>query len=332
MTKISIDKTDGGDTPGGMTGETPGGSGAGRERGGGESGRADKPGRTAEAGGVVRRPGFGALRALRQGPLFVGAVVVLALLVLVAVFAPLIAPYDPNAVDLSATLAGSTPDHLLGADQSGRDILSRLIHGVRTGLLGPLLVVVLSTALGIVFGVAAAWRGGWIDAVLSRSMDMMFAFPGLLIAILFVAVFGGGLTAPVIAMSVAYTPYVGRLVRSVATQEKARPYIESYRVQGWSGWTICVKHLIPNIAPTVLAQSAINFGYALMDLAALSYLGFGVQPPESDWGSMINEGQSALLQNVLLPSFAPGVCIVVAVVAFGIVGEGIADRVAKRER
>jgi len=281
---------------------------------------------------MLRRPGAGRLRVLGQGPLFTGAVVVLVLLVLAAVFAPLIAPYDPEAVDLGATLAGSSADHLLGADQSGRDILSRLIHGARTGLLGPLLVVVLSTALGIVLGVAAAWRGGWIDTFLSRSMDAMFAFPGLLIAILFVAMFGPGLTAPVIAMSVAYTPYVGRLVRAIAAREKSRAYIESYRVQGWSGWTICVRHLIPNIAPTVLAQSAINFGYALMDLAALSYLGFGVQAPDADWGSMINEGQSALLQNTLLPSFAPGVCIVLAVVAFGIVGEGIADRVAKRER
>lgn len=281
---------------------------------------------------MLRRPGATRLRVLGQGPLFTGAVVVLVLLVLAAVFAPLIAPYDPEAVDLGATLAGSSADHLLGADQSGRDILSRLIHGARTGLLGPLLVVVLSTALGIVLGVAAAWRGGWIDTFLSRSMDAMFAFPGLLIAILFVAMFGPGLTAPVIAMSVAYTPYVGRLVRAIAAREKSRAYIESYRVQGWSGWTICVRHLIPNITPTVLAQSAINFGYALMDLAALSYLGFGVQAPDADWGSMINEGQSALLQNTLLPSFAPGVCIVLAVVAFGIVGEGIADRVAKRER
>ncbi|WP_439676593.1 ABC transporter permease [Embleya sp. MST-111070] len=287
--------------------------------------------RKAGGGGMVRRPGFGALRALRQGPLFAGAAVILVLLVLIAVFAPLIAPYDPDAVDLTATLAGSSSDHLLGADQSGRDILSRVIHGARTGLLGPLLVVGISTILGIVLGVAAAWRGGWIDAMLSRSMDLIFAFPGMLVAILFVAVFGSGLTAPVIAMSVAYTPYVGRLVRSIAAQEKARPYIESYRVQGWSGWTICVRHLIPNITPTVLAQSAINFGYALMDLAALSYLGFGVQPPDSDWGSMINEGQAALLQDAMLPSFAPGLCIVVAVVAFGIVGEGIADRVAKRE-
>ncbi|MFE4414941.1 ABC transporter permease [Streptomyces sp. NPDC093064] len=278
-----------------------------------------------------RRPGLRRLRVLGQGPLFTAAVLLLGVLVAVAVFAPLLAPYDPDALDLPATLAGSSVDHLLGADQSGRDVLSRLLYGARSGLLGPLLVVGVSTLLGILVGVAAAWRGGWVDAVLSRSMDLVFSFPGLLVAIMFVAVTGPGMTAPVVAMAVAYTPYVGRLVRSIARQEKARPYIESYLVQGWSGWTICVRHLLPNIAPTVLAQSAINFGYALMDLAALSFLGFGVQPPTADWGAMINEGEGALLQGAMLPALAPSVCIVLAVVAFSIVGEGIADRVAKRE-
>ncbi|MFI8520303.1 ABC transporter permease [Streptomyces sp. NPDC085481] len=284
------------------------------------------------ADGLRRRPGLRRLRALGQGPMFTAAVLILAALVLVAALAPLLAPYDPEAMDLSSSLAGTGGDHLLGTDQSGRDILSRLVHGARTGLLGPLLVVAVATLLGTALGVTAAWRGGWADAVLSRSMDLVFAVPGLLLAIMLVAVLGSGMTAPVIAMAVAYTPYVGRLVRGIARQEKARPYIESYRVQGWSGLTICLRHLLPNITPTLLAQSAMNFGYALMDLAALSFLGFGVQPPTADWGAMINEGQSALQQGAMLPALAPSACIVLAVVAFGIVGEGIADRIAKRER
>ncbi|MEV4430629.1 ABC transporter permease [Streptomyces sp. R-07] len=279
-----------------------------------------------------RRPGLRALRLFGQGPLFAVSVAVLAVLVLVALFAPVLAPYDPESLDLSASLVGTSGDHLLGTDQSGRDILSRLLTGARTGLLGPLLVVGVSTLLGTLIGVVAAWRGGWVDTVLSRSMDLVFAIPGLLLAILLVSVVGEGLTAPVIAMSVAYTPYVGRLVRGIARQEKARPYIEAYRVQGWSGWTVSVRHLLPNIAPTVFAQSAMNFGYALMDLAALSFLGFGVQPPAADWGAMINEGQAAVLQGAMLPALAPSACIVLAVVAFGIVGEGLADRIAKRER
>ncbi|MFG3040503.1 ABC transporter permease [Streptomyces sp. NPDC048330] len=287
---------------------------------------------TTTSAAPYRRPGLRALRPFGRGPLFAVSVAVLALLVLVALLAPVLAPYDPEALDLSASLVGTTGDHLLGTDQSGRDVLSRLIHGARTGLLGPLLVVGVSTLLGTLLGVVAAWRGGWADTVLSRSMDLVFAIPGLMLAILLVSVVGPGLTAPVVAMAVAYTPYVGRLVRGIARQEKARPYIEAYRVQGWSGWTVCVRHLLPNIAPTVLAQSAMNFGYALMDLAALSFLGFGVQPPAADWGSMINEGQAAVLQGAMLPALAPSACIVLAVVAFGIVGEGLADRIAKRER
>ncbi|MFD5325488.1 ABC transporter permease [Streptomyces sp. NPDC127092] len=291
------------------------------------------PGTAGPAAAPRGRPGLRRLRALGgHGPLFTAALLLLAALVLVAALAPLLAPYDPEATDLTAGLVGTGGDHLLGTDQSGRDILSRLLYGARTGLLGPLLVVAVSTVLGTGLGVLAGWRGGWADAVLSRSMDLVFAVPGLLLAIMLVAVTGSGMTAPVVAMAVAYTPYAGRLVRGIARQEKARPYIESYRVQGWSGRTICLRHLLPNIAPTVLAQSAMNFGYALMDLAALSFLGFGVQPPAADWGAMINEGQSAIQQGAMLPALAPSFCIVLAVVAFGIVGEGLADRIAKRER
>ncbi|MCF2528474.1 ABC transporter permease [Yinghuangia soli] len=267
-----------------------------------------------------------------QGPLFTAAVATLVLLALCAVFAPFVAPHDPETIDLGNSLAGSDADHWLGTDQSGRDVLSRLIHGARTGLLGPLLVVAVSTVLGTALGLVAAWRGGWVDSLLSRTMDALFAFPAMLLAILCVAVFEAGLTAPVIAMTVAYTPYVGRYVRSVAVQEKARPYIESYRVQGWSAWSVTTRHLLPNITPNIVAQSTVSFGYALMELAGLSFLGFGVQPPTADWGTMVNEGQGAILKDAFMPALAPCAAIVVAVVAFGIVGEGISDRIAKRER
>lgn len=281
---------------------------------------------------IHRRKILAPLTRLAGGDkLVTAALAVLVVLIVVAVFAPLIAPHDPEAIDLSATLSGLTPDHLLGTDQSGRDILSRMLFGAQTGLLGPLLVVAISTVLGTLLGVSAAWLGGAVDALLSRMMDLVFSFPALLLAIILVAVFGVGLTAPVIAMSVAYAPYVGRLARSVALQEMTRPYIQAYRVQGWSGWAICLRHLLPNIVPLILAQSAINFGYALMDLAALSFLGFGVQPPAADWGAMVNEGAGAMLQGAMLPALAPGAIIVITVVAFSMVGEAIADRVALRE-
>ncbi|WP_214322542.1 ABC transporter permease [Nonomuraea sediminis] len=269
---------------------------------------------------------------LKADKLLVAAVALLIVLVFAALLAPVIAPHDPLAIDFASALSGPSADHPLGADQSGRDILSRLIYGARAGLLGPLLVVTLSTLVGTLLGVAAGWIGGITDSVLSRAMDLVFAFPALLLAIILVAVFGPGLVAPVVAMSLAYAPYVGRLARSVTIREMSRPYVQAYRVQGWSGWVICVKHLVPNVLPLILAQSAINFGYALMDLAALSFLGFGTQPPTPDWGTMINEGASAMLQGAMLPALAPGAAVVITVVAFSVVGEGIADKVAVRER
>ena len=267
-----------------------------------------------------------------NGLLFHLALGFLALLVMVGVFAPVLAPADPTLSDLSQSLVGPSSEHLLGADKSGRDTLSRLLYGARLGMIGPLLVVVCSTLLGLVFGLVAAWRGGWVDTVLSRSQELVFAFPGLLLALLAVATFGSGLMAPALAMAVAYFPYVGRLVRSAAIAEQAKPYVAAYVVQGFSGWTVSVRHVLPNIGGIVLAQSALNFGYALMDLAALSYLGFGVPPPAADWGTMISEGQSALLAGYPLPVILPGIVIVLAVMSFTLVGEGIADRVSHQER
>lgn len=222
---------------------------------------------------------FARLRRLGGGPLQRICLVLLVLFVLVAVFAPWIAPQDPTFGQLGDTLLGPSAQHWLGTDQGGHDTLSALIVGTRTSLAGPLAVVLFSTVLGIAVGLFAAWRGGWIDTAVGRVLDVVFAFPALLLAILAVALFGKGMTAPVIAMAIAYMPYTARLVRGLAVQEKSRPYIAAYRVQGHSGLYVTVRRLLPNIAPTLLAQSTVNFGYALLDLAALSFLGLGVQPP-----------------------------------------------------
>lgn len=277
-----------------------------------------------------RWPGLAARGARGRGVLLPVAIGVLAVLAVAGALAPWLAPADPNASDLSQSLAAPSADHLLGADLSGRDTLSRIMYGARVGLLGPLGVVCCSTLLGLVFGLVAAWHGGRVDWFLSRTQELVFAFPGLLLALLSVAVFGSGLLAPVLAMAIAYFPYVGRLVRSAALAEQERPYVAAYRVQGFSGWTISVRHVLPNVGGIVLAQSALNFGYALMDLAALSFLGFGVAADTPDWGAMISEGQSAVLRGYPLSVIVPAVVIVVAVLAFTVVGEGIADRVARR--
>jgi peptide/nickel transport system permease protein len=253
------------------------------------------------------------------------------LVTVIAIAAPWLAPHDPNAVDLSNALAGPSGSHLLGVDADGRDTLSRLIIGARTSLLGPLGVTVLSTVAGVIIGVASAWYGGWVDSVLSRGAELLFAFPGLLLAILIVAIYGPGLLAPVVALGAAYLPYVSRLTRSLVLTEKKRPYVEACRIQGQSSLQIAMKHVLPNVAPVVLAQSTINFGYALIDLAGLSFLGLGVPPLTPDWGAMVFDGESAIQQGYPLSAFVPCVAIILTVVAFNVVGEHWADQVARRE-
>ncbi|MDH6109340.1 peptide/nickel transport system permease protein [Kitasatospora sp. MAP12-15] len=280
---------------------------------------------------VVRRAGLGRIRT-KRAPLQLLCVGFVAAVVLLALLAPWISPHDPNGVDLSNALAGPSGDHLLGVDASGRDTLSRLITGARTSLLGPLGVVVFSTLAGVAIGATAAWRGGWLDSVLSRSTELVFAFPGLLLAILIVSIYGEGLTAPVLALAVAYLPYVSRLTRSLVLAERERPYVEAYRVQGHSGPQICLRHVLPNIAPVVLAQSTINFGYALIDLAGLSFLGLGIPALTPDWGRMVFDGESAIQHGYPLSAVLPCTAIILTVVAFNVVGERWADQVARRDQ
>jgi len=252
---------------------------------------------------------------------------VLAVLTLSAIFAPWVAPYDPDQVDLAAVYANPSSAHWLGTDGLGRDIMSRMIYGARTALLAPLIVVITSTVVGILLGLLAGWRGGWIDATLARVFDVVFAFPSLLIAIMAVALFGKGLVAPVIAMSIAYAPFVARLTRSLVASERSRPYVSAYRVQGFSGGWIALRRVLPNVTPIVGAQSTLNFGYVLAELAALSFLGLGVQAPTADWGAMINEAQAGLLGGHFLPAIVPAVAVVIVVVAVNVIGEELSDRI-----
>lgn len=271
---------------------------------------------------VIRAP-----RMRRASWLFTASTVVLGIVTLAAIFAPLVAPYDPDAVDFLAFYSSPSAAHWLGTDGLGRDILSRMIFGARTALLGPLLVVVFSTIVGILLGLLAGWRGGWIDALLGRIFDVIFAFPSLLIAIMAVALFGKGLVAPVIAMSLAYAPFVARLTRSLVAAERNRPYVAAYRVQGFGGAWIALRRVLPNITPIVGAQSTLNFGYVLAELAGLSFLGLGVQAPQSDWGAMINEAQTGIVGGHFLPAMVPAVAVVIVVVAVNIIGEELSERI-----
>ena len=266
----------------------------------------------------------GQLRA--TGPAGIASAIVIAIATFVALFGPLLAPYPPNLPDLSLAWVGPTGGHLLGFDFQGRDVLSRLLAGAQTAMLGPLAVVIVSMTAGTLIAVTAAWRRGVTDSVISSGLDILFAFPGILFAVLAAAVFGAGLAAASIALSIAYMPYVARVLRGAALKERSQPYVAALEVQGASATSICLRHLVPNIAPLIVAQATILFGYAMVDLAAVSFLGLGVQPPNPNWGVMISENQFGILQGYPLPALAAGVCIVTVVIAVNVLGERLFDQ------
>jgi peptide/nickel transport system permease protein len=279
----------------------------------------------------VHAAGDIALAQRRRSPLSVGSWIGLTFLAVLAVLGPWLALKDPNAIDLRNILGDPSPQHWLGVDSTGRDILSRLLAGAPVSLLGPLVVVILATIAGSALGIFSAWRGGWIDTFISRILDILFAFPALLLAFLAIALFGTGLQAAVIALAVAYTPYLARLVRSVALRERQLPYVAALEVQGQRQLRIIVAHVIPRLSPFILVQATLSFGYALLDLAALNFLGFGAQPPQADWGSMVADGLPALLTGHPYEAVSASLLIVVSVLIVNSAGEQLADRWSGRD-
>lgn len=282
-------------------------------------------------------PAAAALPAVRRrlvprpaiaGAGLVGGAVV-ALLVAVAIFASVVAPYDPDTVDMANGLAGPSPMHLLGTDNLGRDILSRLVFGTRLSLLGPLIVVAISTTLGVLFGLLGGYLGGIVDAVTGRTWDLLLGFPPLLLAISIIAVFKPGFATAVIAISIIYVPLLARVVRSVVIVERRKPYVDACRVLGYGPWRTAFRHVLPAALPTIVAQATLNFGYALLDLAGLAFLGLGVQPPTADWGVMLSEGRKVMLLSPWEVS-SSALAIAVAVVAFNLLGDSLTQRYAER--
>ncbi|MGW1990281.1 ABC transporter permease [Embleya sp. NPDC001921] len=278
---------------------------------------------TTAMAGPENPPGIPARRGDR---VTVAAACVVGAFVLLALVGPFIAPHDPNAVDPFDVNAGPSGAHLLGTDDTGRDILSRIICGARAGLAAPALVVAFSTAVGVLLALTAAWFGGWVDRVVSGLLDVVFGFPGLILAVLAAAVFGAGLVAPVAALSIAYLPLVTRVVRSAAMKERALPYVSALQLLGAPTRRIWLRHLLPNLAPLVLVQATIGFGYALLDVAAISFIGLGAQPPDPEWGLMVSNGAAGILAGRPQQSLFTGLIVLLVVVAFNLLGSGLSRR------
>lgn len=266
----------------------------------------------------------------RREWVFLLSVGILAVAVIAAVLAPWISPYNPTATSFDSIWLPPSPTHWLGTDQLGRDLLSRVIHGARPTLLGSIALLAIATAIGVLIGITAAWHRGWVDSLLARTTDVMFAFPGLLFVILLIAVFGSGATTAVIGMGLAYAPVIAKFTRSIALEELARPYVDSYRLQGVGGFVLCARYVLPNMLPTLVGYLVVLFGDGLMSLATLNFLGFGSQPPSSDWGLMVEESRAGVIQGVLGPALVPGLTIAIVVVATNVVGVRLADKLAVR--
>jgi peptide/nickel transport system permease protein len=271
-------------------------------------------------------------RAAALGPLTTIAGGICALLIAVAVVGPLIAPHDPTAIDPLNVFAPSSPTHPLETDDTGRDILSRLIVGTRASLVGPALVILISATAGTFLALAGAWVGGWVDSGIARLIEVLFAFPGLILAVVAAAVFGAGFLAPVLALSLAYVPILARVARAAALKERNLPYVAALQVSGASGWSISLRHVLPNLLPLIVVQCAVGFGYAMLDLAAISYLGLGTQPPAPDWGVMVANGQPSILGGHPEQSLYAALVVVIAVVSFNLVGERLAQHFEIEER
>lgn len=251
---------------------------------------------------------------------------VIAAATLAAVFGPLIAPYNTTLPDTTLQFVGPAGWHLLGFDFEGRDVLSRLLAGAQSSMAGPLAVVLISLVAGTGLAVTSAWKRGATDAVIAAWLDILFAFPGILLAVLATAVFGPGLLAASVALAIAYVPYVARVLRGAALKERSQPYVAALEVQGLSGPAICLRHIVPNMARLIVAQATIMFGWAMVDLAAISFLGLGVQAPAPNWGVMISENAAGVLEGYPLPTLAAGICVVIVVIAFNVLGEHLLER------
>jgi dipeptide transport system permease protein len=256
--------------------------------------------------------------------------IVFVLLILVALCAPLISPHDPVEQYKQYFLLppawspGGNPDFLLGTDPVGRDILSRLIYGAQYSLLIGFIVVVLSVAGGITLGLVAGYFRGWVDVVIMRIMDLILAFPPLLLALVLVTVLGPGLINAMLAIALTLQPYFARLVRAAVMAEKNREYVTSARLAGAGHFRLMLVTILPNCLAPLIVQATLSFSDAILNAAALGFLGLGAQPPTPEWGTMLANAREFIQRAPWVVTF-PGLCILVTVLAINLMGDGLRD-------
>lgn len=272
-----------------------------------------------------------ALRTFRANRAALLGLVIIVVLVVAAILAPLLAPYNPYAVALDLRLEPPNRAHLLGTDELGRDILSRLLYGARVSLWVGFVTVALSGVIGVTGGVVAGYLGGYWDALIMRLVDVFLAFPVIVLAIAIVAVRGPGLTNVLIALALVYWTTYARVARSIVLTLREEEYTWAARTLGASSARIMIRHLLPNAVAPLIVLASLGMGNAIVAEAALSFLGLGIQPPEASWGSMLNMGMG-FLRDASFLSTTPGLAIFVTVLGFNLLGDGVRDALDPRLR
>jgi len=284
---------------------------------------------TAAFGDFVPRRSRGLLtdawsRLLKSWNGRVGLAVVL-LVVLVGVLTPIVAPYNPRIdSNLEESGVGPSPQHIFGADRLGRDVFRRIMHGIRISLTVGVAVVLLAGTVGTILGLAAGYFSGTVDTIIMRMMDVLLAFPGILLAIAIVAARGPGLTNTMVAVSVVGIPGYARVIRSMVLSLRERDFVMAARTVGANDLRIMLQHILPNSLSPLIIQATLGVGGAILFAAALGFLGLGAQPPSPEWGAMIGDGIPFLRQAPHLVFF-PGIAIMVCVLGFNLLGDGLRD-------
>jgi peptide/nickel transport system permease protein len=261
---------------------------------------------------------------MRKSKLTVVAMGLVVLTYLIAIFAPYLSPYNPDAQQLFLRFQGPTWAHPLGLDDLGRDILSRLIWGSRISMIVGIIVVALSTAIGLPLGAISGYFGKKVDELIMRVTDIVISFPGIVLAILFAYILGRGAVAAFIALSLVNWTGIARITRGVVLLEKEKEYTTAAQIVGKNSFSILFGEILPNSIQPVIVWASLSIGNAIVSLAGLSFIGVGVQPPTADWGSMVAEGYQYLIQDPIL-AVIPGLVIIIVCLSFNIIGDGLQD-------
>ena len=272
-----------------------------------------------------------AVLQLRRNPGAVVGACVLGAIVVITIFAAVVAPYNPDVQDTSAIRQSPRGEHLFGTDNFGRDVFSRVLFGGRQSLPVGLVAVAIAGVVGVLLGLVAGYYGRWIDSLVMRAADLMLAFPGILLAMSIVAILGSSLFNLMLAVGIASIPEYTRVVRGTVLSAREMEYVTAARVSGASGRTIMLRHILPNILPPVIVLATLGIAGAIILGSTLSFLGLGVKPPTAEWGSMLSDGRT-MMRHHWWVSFFPGLAIMLTVLSINVLGDGLREALDPRLR